>query len=669
MTEPAPAPPAAAPRVERTLLLLPGAAVATIASWWSLAGGGYEPTRWYPGTLLLLGLLVATVAGRGSRGSWRSAWTPSILLAGLTAWSFASIAWATVKGDAWEGATRTALYLVVFFLVVRWRWGRADAVIVLTGLSTVVAAVGLLTLVRAAHAADPGRFLVDGRLSDPVGYPNAAAALYLLAFWPAAVLASRREVSLPLRLLQVVVATVLLELSAIPESRGATYTLPLVLLVALVLVPARLRLVAALLPVGLATGLSLHRLWAPFSSRSTPGGLHPALVGALEAVLVSAVAVGIVAAALLVLDARWRPGPRAAAAVRRSFSAAVAACVLVAGAYAVHRVPHPVRRLSADWTSFKKGSEPVRGSTHFVGLGSNRYDFWRVAWLTFARHPAGGVGVDNFSGQYLRERRSYEEPRYPHSIELRMLSGTGLVGALLFVGFLVAVGLAIARRHPSPYTRSVVAAAVLVFVSWLLHGSVDWLWEFPALSTFAFLGAGIACSLSGPEAPARAAVARPPRGLRIVALVAFGGACLALAVSVALPWLAARDVDLAARTWRTDRSGAFALLDRARRLNPLSEVPDLYAGAIAAQVGDRSHMQASYAAALRRDPSSWYATLELGALYAVEGRRREALDYLTRAARLNPRDYPGALALQRARTGRPLPISTLDRLLAAEVSG
>lgn len=667
MTEPAP--PAAAPRAERTLLLLPGAAVAAIASWWSLAGGGYEPTTWYPGTLLLLGLAVATVVGRASRGSWRSAWAPSALLASLTVWSFASIAWATVKGDAWDGANRTALYLVVFFLVVRWSWDRADAVLVLTGLSTAVAAIGLLTLVRAVHAVDPGRFFVDNRLADPVGYPNAAAALYLLAFWPAAVLASRREVSLPMRLLHIVVATVLLELSAIPESRGATYTLPLVLLVALVLVPARLRLVAALLPVCVATGLSLHRLWAPFSARSTPGGLHPALVGALEAVLVSVVAVGIVAAALLILDARWRPGPRAAATVRRSFTAAIAVCVLVAGAYAVHRVPHPVRRLSAEWTSFQRGSEPVRGSTHFVGLGSNRYDFWRVAWLTFTRHPVGGVGVDNFSAQYLRERRSYEEPRYPHSIVLRMLTGTGLVGALLFAGFLIAVALALARRYASAYTRSVVAAAILVFVSWLLHGSVDWLWEFPALTTFAFLGAGIACSLAGREAKTLAPAApRPNQRLRIAVLVAFSGVCLVLAVSVVLPWLAARDVDLAARTWRTDRSAAFSLLDRARRLNPLSEVPDLYAGAIAARLGDRSRMRESYAAALRRDPSSWYATLELGALYAVEGRRREALDYLTRAARLNPTDYPGALALQRARTAKPLPISTLDRMLAAEVS-
>src|SRR5438309_1398531 len=37
-------------------------------------------------------------------------------LAGYTALSFLSIAWAVVPGDAWEGANRTLLYLLVFAL-------------------------------------------------------------------------------------------------------------------------------------------------------------------------------------------------------------------------------------------------------------------------------------------------------------------------------------------------------------------------------------------------------------------------------------------------------------------------------------------------------------------------------------------------------------------------
>ena len=73
------------------------------------------------------------------------------------------------------------------------------------------------------------------------------------------------------------------------------------------------------------------------------------------------------------------------------------------------------------------------------GLGSNRYDFFRVALDEFEAHPVAGIGVDNFQEQYLRRGRSDETPRYPHSVELRTLTETGLIGALLAV-----VGLAAA---------------------------------------------------------------------------------------------------------------------------------------------------------------------------------------------------------------------------------
>jgi hypothetical protein len=650
------------------IALVPGIFLVGVVAWWSADNGGYDATTWYPGALLLLGLAVVTVFGRNEATRMRSLWLPGGFLAALTVWSFASIGWATVKGDAWDGANRTALYLIVFFLVARWSWDARDAAFVLTALSTVIAAIGLVTLARAARSGDPGTFLVDSRLSAPLGYPNAAVALYLLAFWPALVLATRRELALPLRLIQIVVATICLELSVIPQSRGATYTLPLVLLVAFALVPARLRLLGGLLPVGLAAGISLHRLWQPYAARSTHGDVHPALVGALQAVLVSIIAVAAVAALLLALDARWRPSGRAAVVLRRSAVAATVVACLGAGAYAVHRVPHPVARAEAQWTSFRHGREPTTASTHFSGLGSNRYDFWRVAWVTFKHHPVGGVGVDNFATQYLRLRHGYEQPRYPHSLELRLLSGTGIVGALLFLGFLVAVALALVRGPEiSPFARTVSTASLLVFVSWLAHGSVDWLWEFPSLSVAAFLGVGLAVAVANPPSKAAAASGRPRSRW---AAAAGAVAALVLAASFLPPWLAAHEVQSAAASWREDPPAALAQLHRASRLNPLSELPDLYAGAIASQLGDRQVMGAAFRSALRRNPESWYAALELGALAGVEGDRRTAVRYLTRALRLDPLDYLGAQVLQHVREGDPLTLAQIDkRLLARELSG
>ena len=42
-----------------------------------------------------------------------------------------------------------------------------------------------------------------------------------------------------------------------------------------------------------------------------------------------------------------------------------------------------------------------RAASHFGGLGSNRYDFWRVGLIEFERHPVQGIGTDNFLVPYL----------------------------------------------------------------------------------------------------------------------------------------------------------------------------------------------------------------------------------------------------------------------------
>jgi len=94
---------------------------------------------------------------------------------------------------------------------------------------------------------------------------------------------------------------------------------------------------------------------------------------------------------------------------------------------------NPAARIRHGWDSFKAGygTSSAVGSHLTSGLGSNRYDFYRVALDEFAAHPLVGIGADNFQEQYLVHGRSDETPRYPHSVELRTLVQTGLVGALL----------------------------------------------------------------------------------------------------------------------------------------------------------------------------------------------------------------------------------------------
>ncbi len=66
-------------------------------------------------------------------------------------------------------------------------------------------------------------------------------------------------------------------------------------------------------------------------------------------------------------------------------------------------------------------ADSTSGSRLVSGLGSDRYDFYRVALDEFAAHPLVGIGADNFRQQYLAHGRSDETPHYPHSVELRTL--------------------------------------------------------------------------------------------------------------------------------------------------------------------------------------------------------------------------------------------------------
>src|SRR4029079_18949170 len=134
-----------------------------------------------------------------------------------------------------------------------------------------------------------------------------------------------------------------------------------------------------------------------------------------------------------------------------------------------------VARVDHAWRTFKHPVEkPANDKSYFsAGVGGNRYDFWRGAWSEFADHPLAGVGVDNFQLDYLLHRRSYEEPLYPHSVELRLLSATGVVGAGLFLAFVAFVYSAMRRFRRWPDDRLALAgAAVTVVVYWAIHASI-----------------------------------------------------------------------------------------------------------------------------------------------------------------------------------------------------
>jgi O-Antigen ligase len=639
------------------ILLAPALAAVGVFLTWGARGGGYPVTSWLPGALFVLGLVaIALVAHRRDVGpSGRAA---IALFAAFTAWSFLSIAWAGVKGDAWDGANRTLLYLLVFslFALLPWTAARGAALLYAWAGGTVV--VALVTVEEVVRAQQPAAHFIGSRLTDPTGYSNATAALFLLPVPAMLLLASRREQTAALRAYALAAAGFLLQVGFVPESRGAVIALPITLAAYVLLAPNRLRSLVPVAIVVVASAAVLDRLLGVY--RAGPhGDLRGAMVTARNGILVSAAILFAAGFVYAYLDKRLNiPGVW----VRRLNVAVAAGAVLCAVAVAAGLAvaDHPGRHVDSAWHSFKSPREPQSESSHLTSLGSNRYDFWRVSLLVLRDHPLQGAGVDNFAADYVKLRRSHEEPLYPHSLEMRLLAGTGMVGTALFVAFLAAVVAAGLRRaRGDPMTRVVAAAALASAAYWLVHGSGDWLWEFPALGAPAAAMLGLAVGVRGTERPASRRRGTAALGIR-VALAA--GFLFALA-SLAAPWLAAVDVDRAVHVWRAHPQDAYRLLGRARRLNFLSENADVTAGAIASRRHEWPRMKAAFERALRRNPSNWYAQLELGVEAMVERRFGDAVRHLEAGRALNPREPLLRFALGRARQRRPVPPSAVDRVL------
>lgn len=667
-------------------LVVGGLAVGVLVIW-AVDGGGSEPTSWYPGALFFAGLLAIALFGFVVRRP--AGWAPPAravvvaigLLGAFAAWSLLSITWADVKGDAWDGANRALLYFTIFAAFAIPTWRATSAAIVLGLFAFGTACVGMGTMIDVNAGGDPTLSFIGGNLIDPTGYHNATAALFLVASVPAALLASRPEVPWPLRGLMLASAGVLVEMAIPAQSRGSAIVLPLALLVYFAVVPNRVRALLWLVPVALAAGVAAPSLLDIYSTIQDGGDVEKAVSDATSAVVVSAVVLIVVGTIAAALESRIE----IPAAVRRRSGyvagGATALAAAVALVVAVNAIGDPIDWAEARWKDFKNENESDDqqfGSSRFTGdLGSNRYDFWRVAVDEFADHPLTGVGSENFAVDYLRDRRSAEEPQHPHSLELRVLGQTGLVGTALFGGFLIATGVAVAsvRRRAGPrLTRGLAAASIALSAYWLLHSSGDWLWVFPAVTgpALAFLAMGARLELDAVPQQDGAPAAQAPASRRRPAAVWAVASALVVAfafaaVSYLLPLIAAKDVDAAAGGWSSDPGAAFDRLDQARSLNFLSDEPDVVAGAIAERLHQYDRMRASFEGALDRNPYNWYSLLELGALDAVQGRRDAAIEQLQAAAELNPREPAIKIAMRRARTANPLPLRALDRLFLERV--
>jgi O-antigen ligase len=680
---------------------VPALAALALMVVWATDDAGYPLTHWAPGGLIVLALLaIALAAGRSPSARLRWAEIPRavrvalLCLAGYTALSFLSILWAGVPGDAWEGANRTLLYLLVFALFACWPQRGASAALLLCAWTLALVGLAAFTALHvnaaAGSAARLGALLPDDRLVYPAGYVNADAAQWLMAFWPALLLARSRQLPWGLRGVLAGGAVLLASVALLSQSRGSLYSTPVMLVLIFALLPGRVRTFALLIPIAAGIGaaapavLRLGERMEAATGASESGGARAAAArhavsgavhGATVAMFAAALVVALVVAVGAAIEHRRGPLPRAAAArVHRGIGAAAIAALIVLLAGGWVAAGNPITRARHAWDTFKSPSGYAANSADenrlIGGLGSSRYDFYRVALDEFAAHPLLGIGADNFAEPYLAHGRSSETPHYPHSVELRTLSQSGIVGTLLAIVGLGAALLACWRAvtsSPERLARAVAAAAVAGFGYWVVHGSFDWFWEFAGLGAPAFALLGLACALA-PRAAVAAAPAGPAprRPLRPwIALTGALAAVLAVA-SLTAPWLSELQTESAAHVWVRDPAQAYARLDDAARLNPLSDEPYVVAGSIALRLGEPGRADHEFALALERTPGEAYATLERGAIASSKGERGAAVALLERAVRLNPREPLTREALALARRGRRIDVDALNRSILAK---
>jgi tetratricopeptide (TPR) repeat protein len=659
----------AAAIVESSPGLVPcGIAVAALL-WLAGDEGGFRGTTWMPTLLLLLAVLFVCLVALPRPQPSRAALLALLLLTAYGAWALLSVLWAGQEELAWDAGNRALLYAVILALCTLWPLRGDAAAFVLGAYGLGVAAIALYELLKVPGADRAVQYFYEGRLAEPVGYTNANVALWMLGMLPCTILAGRRGVPAPMRGLFLGAACLLLGAALLGQSRGWLIALPVGAVIAIVVVPGRGRTIVSLAAVGAGLLLALNPLldvyrdWHPLQPT---GDTYDT---ALRMLLLASALLVLLGTAAALLDRRVQVPAGTARRISAGVVAAVVvlACVGVVGYGVVER--SPIATVSEHWDEFKQGGAgPQQVSSRFSASSSTyRFDYWRIAWREFEKAPLLGAGADNFGRAYQKQGESPQTPRYPHSTELVALAETGLIGALLMFGaFAAAVVAALPALRRNDLAGAAAGAGVLMFAYWLVHGSLDWLWEFPGLAGPAMLGLGVAmaCASGLREEPATAAAQAPRKALAVAAACA-----LLVAVSVVPPWLAEREQRRGTKIAAQNPQAALDHLDRAASLNPLSPVPDKAAGIIELRRGRYADADRKLRAAFERDPGDSGLHLLLGVLASQAGRQREGVRLIREAVRMAPLDEVAQESLDRAEFGDRLDPLEVDRAIQEDVAG
>ena len=557
-------------------------------TWWGIKQGAYFGVVLYPGLVLLCaGLVVLLHAApwRANLGLSR----PTVLalggVFGLAAWSALSAIWSPSPDVALADAQRIAVYGLAFVLGL-WLCNLLGPrmQLALAPLAIAGALAGLVTLFVLAFGDDVSSYLeINGTLQYPLGYRNANAAFFAIAAWPALALAQWAGLSWSARAAALGAATLCLELALLSQSRGFVIAGAAAIVVYAIFTPGRARAILWLCLAALPALVVLPAL-SDLYAAANDSGLESALTQLPDAAraALGGCALAIIAGAVAVrVEARFKPRPESVKRADRVATGGLIAVAVIAVVGFVVATGDPVDWVGQRVDEFQNEGTPdlsAEPSRFGFNTGSERLDLWEIAVQDAAADPLFGDGAGGYQYSYLQDRSvAAQNVRDAHSVELEVLSELGAPG-LILLGLAIAGALvgALRARRLGPAAAALSAAALTAFAYWIVHSSIDWFWAYPAITApvFALLGSACAPALLTPQRPDH-------RAHRWIALVV-----VVLAVSAIPPYLSERYTNQAFATWAIDLDDAYADLDRAATLNPLSEEPLMAEGAIAREAGD-----------------------------------------------------------------------------------
>jgi UDP-GlcNAc:undecaprenyl-phosphate GlcNAc-1-phosphate transferase len=591
--------------------------------------GFYDLGTWGPIALGLLAVLLGLVIARPAVPR-PAALVALASLAGLAVWSLISSGWAGSPGNALTEANRWMLYATLFgILLLLLRDDRLGRLL-LAATTALILALGLYVVIRMLAGTGAELFLTK-RLNEPLGYVNGQASYFLIGIWPLVAVAERARPWLAGAAAGA--ATLLASLLLLSETRAIVPAIVLSAIVLLALVPGRARR-GWVLVVVVGTVVAISSPLLHVFNQASPSVTDASARDAAVAILVGAAVAGLVWAVVATLTAR--AAPHAGPMSRRVPGVVLVLLVVAAIAGGLAAVDDPGHELSSQWDAFTKLQSTGADTSRFLSGGGNRYDYWRIAADEFDGEPLRGVGAGSYQFGYFKERRTAEDIRQPHSIEMQALAELGIVGGglvLLFIGG-VLVGLvrraSAARR--SPAEAGITVAAGGIFVVWLVHTSVDWIHLIPGVTGAALAAAAVLLS------PWRKS-AQAPRSIAHKLVVA---ACALLVVAAAVflgrATLADRHATDAQESVTANPRQALTETDRSLALNDDTVSTYYTRSAAYARLGDYRNARGALLEATRVEPENFVTWALLGDLAVRRGERALAKSYYRRALALNPRD-------------------------------